>query len=117
MQDDYHGAMENPTTVRKRTTIRIHEPLHRRAKARAAKEGLPLDSIISAALEAFLAWETITLETEIREGDRLRHREGARVERIGSVPGFGDRLGIDLEGGDEGDATPRRCFNGWERKR
>ena len=63
----------------KRTTIRIPEALHRRAKSRAGAEGKTLDAVIAEALEEKFAWKPIDQPENLKPGDNVRDPDGLKI--------------------------------------
>ena len=68
-----------------KTTLEIPDPVFRRAKARAAEEGIPLRQFVTEAVEEKLRAQNRSAEKPwIKLAGRLRHlrKETARINRV-----------------------------------
>lgn len=68
-----------------KTTLEIPDPVFRRAKARAAEQGIPLCRFVTEAVEEKLRAESRSAEKPwIKLAGRLRHlrKETARINRV-----------------------------------
>ncbi len=68
-----------------KTTLEIPDPLFRRAKARAAEQGIPLRQFVTEAVEDKLRLQSPDAQKPwVRLAGRLRHlrKETARINRV-----------------------------------
>jgi hypothetical protein len=68
-----------------KTTLEIPDPIFRRAKAKAAEQGIPLREFITEAVASRLRSETSAIEKpwlELAGGLRHLHKENARINKL-----------------------------------